>query len=327
MNGQSQLVGSRCHIAYLHLMNRPGFRGGSVAKQWQAANITKRASTIERDEVIVRLHIVPAIGSRSIGSITKADVQRLVDQWAGTMAANTVGRQYTCLGAIFSYAVSDEIIARTPCRDIRLPKTRLKERPVLTAKQVAALADALGPDQACFMWLGIEGLRWSEAAGMTTDRVDVAMRTITVDRQIDRHGDLVPPKSEMGKRTFAINRALVDDLSAHIARQDTPGLLFTDSQGGFLRYTNWRRRTWQPACQVAGLPDLTFHDLRALAGTTLIAAGADIKTAQTRLGHANPQTTLRLYARAQPEADRLAADAAGAMLRPAAPKRRPRRKS
>jgi integrase len=41
----------------------------------------------------------------------------------------------------------------------------------------------------------------------------------------------------------------------------------TDTQGGFLRYTNWRRRTWQPAVAKAGLPDLTFHDLRALAGT------------------------------------------------------------
>ncbi len=42
------------------------------------------------------------------------------------MAPTTVGRQYTCLGAIFSYAVSDEIIMRSPCRDIRLPKTSLK---------------------------------------------------------------------------------------------------------------------------------------------------------------------------------------------------------
>jgi len=53
----------------------------------------------------------------------------------------------------------------------------------------------------------------------------------------------------------------------------------------------------------------------ALAGTTLFAAGVDIKTAQTRLGHANPQTTLRLYARAKPEADRLAADATGSIYR------------
>jgi integrase len=143
--------------------------------------------------------------------------------------------------------VSDEIIARTPCRDIRLPKTKPKERPVLTPEQVGALATELRLDQVCFMWLAIEGLRWSEAAVMTTDRVDLDGRAITVDRQLDRHGNFEPPKSELGNRTFAINHALVDDLTALIARQDAPGLLFTDSQGGHPRYTNWRRRTRQPA--------------------------------------------------------------------------------
>jgi integrase len=290
-----------------------------VAKAWQAHTTTKRVSTAERDETIIRLHIVPAIGRRQIGGITKADIQKLVNEWTATKAPTTVGRHYTCLGAIFSYAVSDDIIMRSPCRDIRLPKTSLQERPVLTPKEVAALAAALGPDQACFMWLGIEGLRWSEAAAMTADRVDLNKKTITVDRQLDRFGNFEPPKSELGNRTFAINQALVDDLTALIGRQahteGTPGLLFTDTQGGHIRYSNWRRRIWKPACEAAGLPDLTFHDLRALAGTTLIAAGADIKTTQTRLGHASPQTTLRLYARAQPEADRLAADAAGAMMR------------
>jgi integrase len=45
-------------------------------------------------------------------------------------------------------------------------------------------------------------------------------------------------------------------------------------------------------------------------------AGADIKTAQTRLGHANPAMTLAIYARATAEADRKAADAVGDKFRP-----------
>jgi hypothetical protein len=34
------------------------------------------------------------------------------------------------------------------------------------------------------------------------------------------------------------------------------------------------------------MPDLTFRDLRAPAGAGLVTAGADVKTAQARLGHA-----------------------------------------
>ena len=50
--------------------------------------------------------------------------------------------------------------------------------------------------------------------------------------------------------------------------------------------------------------------------TALVAAGIDIKTAQTRLGHANPALKLAIYARATVEADRRAADAVGERFRP-----------
>ena len=83
-----------------------------------------------------------------------------------------------------------------------------------------------------------------------------------------------------------------------------------------MHYSNWRRRIWVPAAERAGLAGLRFHDLRSMAATALIASGTDVKTTQTRLGHANPQTTLALYARATVDADKKAADAVGAIFRP-----------
>ncbi len=143
---------------------------------------------------------------------------------------------------------------------------------MLTVKQVAALATALGEDQAVFMWLGLEGLRWSEAAGMTADRVDLKHGSHHRRPPAGPSRQLRTTKVRTGE-PFAINQALVDDLRALI-RRHCDGLLFEDSIGGHLRYSNWRRRVWQPACIKVGLSNLTFHDLRALAGTTLIAAGA-----------------------------------------------------
>ncbi len=52
-----------------------------------------------------------------------------------------------------------------------------------------------------------------------------------------------------------------------------------------------------------------------MAPSALIASGTDVKT-QRRLGHANPQTTLALYARATEQADQKAAEAVGARFRP-----------
>jgi integrase len=56
-----------------------------------------------------------------------------------------------------------------------------------------------------------------------------------------------------------------------------------------------------------------------MAATALVAAGVDIKTAQTRLGHSSPSVTLGIYARATEQADRLAAEAVGAVFAPQPP--------
>jgi integrase len=59
-------------------------------------------------------------------------------------------------------------------------------------------------------------------------------------------------------------------------------------------------------CAGAGL-----HDLRRLNATTLVVEGIDVKTAQTRLGHADPRVTLSIYASAPASVDRAAADVLG----------------
>ncbi|MGH8296547.1 MAG: tyrosine-type recombinase/integrase [Steroidobacteraceae bacterium] len=64
------------------------------------------------------------------------------------------------------------------------------------------------------------------------------------------------------------------------------------------------------------LPQLNFHDLKHTAGTALLDEGINVKTAQSRLGHANPRTTLAVYAQATAEADREAARRLGERFRP-----------
>jgi Phage integrase family len=76
-------------------------------------------------------------------------------------------------------------------------------------------------------------------------------------------------------------------------------------------YSNWRRRVWLPAAAAAGCAGGGFHDLRRLNATTLVVEGIDVKTAQTRLGHADPRTTLAVYASAPASIDRAAADVIG----------------
>jgi integrase len=170
------------------------------------------------------------------------------------------------------------------------------------------------------LWLGaVGGLRWGEAAGLTVSSLDLLRGTVTVRAQLNRDGSLAPPKTDAGRRTVSLPAWLIEDLAALCGRRgltvNTPeALLFVNRAGKPLDYTDWRRRTWLPACERAGVV-LRFHDLRSWAASALVLSGVDVKTAQARLGHSSPTVTLGIYARAQADADRRAADAVGAVLR------------
>lgn len=292
-----------------------------VVKHWQAATPNKRPSSRARDTSIITEHIEPALGDRPIRRITKADMQRVVNKWTVTHSPSSVARMFATLRAVMTWACDSELIVRNPCRGIRLPQVGAVERPDLDPRDLEHLALELGGD-ATFMWCAVcLGLRWGEVAGLTVGSLDLLNGTVTISHQLDRAGELAPPKSEAGKRTMAAPSWLRDDLAALLADRglsaaDNSALVFANADDSPLHYSNWRTRTWVPACQRAGLDGLHFHDLKALSASALVAKGVDVKTAQHRLGHSSPGVTLRTYARATREADRSAADALGAYFRP-----------
>ena len=147
-------------------------------------------------------------------------------------------------------------------------------------------------------------------------RLDLDAATISVEESFVEadSGRLYsnPPKSRAGRRSMCLPATLIAMLRDHIARFDVPldddnALVFTAPNGGPLRYSNFRKRVWYRAVERAGLPAIGFHDLRRTNATVLVAHGVDMKTAQIRLGHADPALTLKVYAQATTEGDRAAA--------------------
>jgi integrase len=297
-----------------------------LADLWRSSNPRKRSTTLARDEAIIRLHVLPTLGPRKLMSVNRLDIQNLIDHWSEGFTASTVVRHYATVRAIFTFAVDTDCLARTPCRRIRLPSASAVERPELRPDDLLRLADALGDGQAEMMWTGaVMGLRWAEVAALTVDHLDLLGGKILVDRQLNRDGALVEPKSRVGLGTsFACPEWLIEDLAALLKRRgltaaDGDAFVFVSPNGAPLHYANWRRRVWAVACDAAGLSGLGFHDLRSLNATALIRVGADVKTTQRRLRHSSARTTLDVYARATSEADREAADLLGSYLRPSSP--------
>jgi integrase len=102
---------------------------------------------------------------------------------------------------------------------------------------------------------------------------------------------------------------LCDALAEHIARYPAAsGFVFTSAEGGLIRWTNFRRRVWQPAVAASVGEPCRFHDLRHSHAALLIAQGEHPKVIQGRLGHASIGTTLDTYGHLFEGLDEAAAD-------------------
>ena len=87
--------------------------------------------------------------------------------------------------------------------------------------------------------------------------------------------------------------------------------VFSHEPDGHLPWApDYVTKRFQAVRDALGFHSLRLHDLRHFAATRLLAAGVPVRTVSGRLGHANPSTTLSVYAHFLEASDR---DAAGIM--------------
>jgi integrase len=271
------------------------------ATAWVKERPNLRPRTLDLYGYLLRQHILPAFGHRSVASIREPRVRA----WRHALLesdvnAVTVAKAYRLLKAIFNTAVDDGLIRRNPCRDVGGGQERSAERPVLTVEQVGRLAEAIGPRyQALVLLATFASLRWGELAALTRQNVDLDACTVRVVSSLTEtdNGTLLPglPKSAAGRRTVQLPPLIVPSLRNHLdryAQPDDDGLVFISPRGTRLRRSNFRRRVWLPALTKANLPEIHFHDLRHTGNILTATAGASLRELMARMGHASTRAAL-----------------------------------
>jgi integrase len=82
--------------------------------------------------------------------------------------------------------------------------------------------------------------------------------------------------------------------------------VFSDSEGGFTRHTNFLRRKWNPVIKTAEV-GIGWHALCHFAVSTWTEAGLAPKAVQTLAGHATYAITMNRYGHLFPSDDHAAA--------------------
>ena len=113
---------------------------------WWETAADLRPSTTARDRSYFNSLVLPRFGATPLAAIKQRDVQAWVaDLRARGFAPATVVKAYQLLGRTMTAAVNADMIARSPCRAVRLPKVEREEMRFLAPAEVARLADAINP--------------------------------------------------------------------------------------------------------------------------------------------------------------------------------------
>lgn len=221
----------------------------------------------------------------------------------------------------FEKAVKWELIARNPLDGIDLPKSAKKRPKIVEKDSVGRLLECARRTRlyALILLDLATGARRGELLALQWPDIDFTNGIMDVTKSLEqtKKGGLrvKTTKSEKPRR-FSVPVAALDGLRSHRAQQEKDKELFgSDYQDNQLVFCRPDGRYYSPdrvgarvveVMKKAGIEGVSLHSLRHTHASELLSRGVPIPTVAKRLGHANANVTLSIYAHAL-EADELAA--------------------
>ena len=251
-----------------------------------------------------RRHVAPRWGEMVVTKIDPPGVKAWVaDLKDGDAGVPTIENALGVLRMVLEDAVSDKRLIRNPCDGVKAPKRgpskKRRRECYLSHEQVEQLACAVGADGTAVRFLAYTGLRWSEFAALSVGAIDLKRRRLDVDRKVaEASGKLTwgAPK-DYERRSVPFPAFLVDELRERMVGKAPSDLVFTAPEGGVLRHSTWRPRTFAKARDsIDGFPKITPHDLRHTCASLVVSAGGNVLALARMLGHEDASMTLNTYA-------------------------------
>jgi integrase len=279
-------------------------------------------------------------------------------QDGGPLSASTVAHVHRTLRKALTDAVRvEQVLATNPAERAKLPRTRRGEPGTIwSAAQLAAFLDQAATHRlsAFFRLAAYTGARRGELLALRWPALDLDAAEVTLSGSTDViDGERVDDTTKGGRsRVVSLDAGTVAAMREHRRRQLAErlragplwvetDLVFTTEDGAALypdTLTALMRKLIDgynhPAIPGRGrghprtplprpaspLPPARLHDLRHVHATTLLLAGVPVHVVANRLGHADPSTTLRVYAHVLREQAAGAADVFAAAVEAAVSK-------
>lgn len=303
-----------------------GFAGGyrltmtlrEFVKQWlPSADLLPM--TKKSYESVLQNHVLPILGGKPVGQITRSDVRGMLDALR-TRGHSTTVRQHAkaALGSALKTLVEVDQLEVNPAHKIAIKRVdQAPFREVLDADRFKQVVQHLPTDGAKLFasFLVSSGLRFGEASELRVK--DLGQGEVYVQRRVSDIGAvrndgqrfLVLQGTKSGrKRSVGLSKPMMQMLNDHVQQHGlhSESLLFSKplvqgspntnkvalaNQTNHLPRDTWRR-IWKDAVEKAGLGWLPrTHDLRHTNATVMLKNGIDLHEVKERLGHSSIRTT------------------------------------
>ena len=244
--------------------------------------------------------------------------------------SKTLRNIHAAIRSALEDAVRMKYIKENPAAVIKAPRLERKQRPVWTPAQAQAFLKAVPGERlkALFLVELTTGVRRGHLCGLKWSNVDLDRGWIRLqDSRVVLGGR--PTDKRCGKTVNADKAIAIDTRACAALRRWRAGqdriraLLGPDYAGGDLVFTTEIGRPINPQNLVdlverfaaaAGVPRITFHDLRHTYATAALEAGVAMNVVSERIGHSNVSFTMQTYAHVRANADYEAAQQAADFL-------------
>lgn len=240
------------------------------------------------------LKFCQADGVRRIGSVTPRVVQKYLCEMAcGPKSENSAKRALVAIRMFLRFARLEGLIDDDGATILEPPKTWQRLPMVCNKQQVVKLLEAPASeepfylrDRAILELLYATGLRASELAALkiTDLNLEIGYLRCLGKGQKER---VIP----VGKTAVAATGAYLRDLRPRLARAESGVFLLLSRTGRPLTRIEIWRLVKKYAARAGMGSNLTVHTLRHCFATHLLSGGADLRSVQEMLGHADIGTT------------------------------------
>ena len=220
-----------------------------------------------------RQYLLPALGKRKIGDVTRRNVELMVERLPRVQR----NRVLALTSRLFRLFETWEWRAQNsnPAQGIERAREEARDR-VLSPTELASLANALRNAEdyhpapvAAIRFAAVTGLRIGEVLGIRWEHVNF------------ESGRLLLPATKTGRRPHDLPAAALAVLSALPRINDWP---FTTGRSAAVTYRTVRKR-FATVASAAALSDVRLHDLRRTFMTNAAVAGVGTHVLRDLLGH------------------------------------------